>query len=96
MVSILLGLHLPPFLGYLGATERKRSYLEVGPKKENGSTVTNPQARLNADHSFHSCAQAVNGLRQYLRKIRAICRDNAATVRKTEADTVPLCELLAK
>ena len=37
--SILLGLQLSLW-GYLGATERKRSYLEVGPKKENGSTVT--------------------------------------------------------
>ena len=34
MSAILLGLHLPPFLGNLGATERKRSYLEVGPEKE--------------------------------------------------------------
>ena len=61
--------------------------LRGGTEKRNGSTVTNPQARLNADHSFHSCAQAVNGLRQYLRKIRAICRDNSATMRKTSADT---------
>ena len=30
---------------------------------------------------------AVRALRQYLRKTRAICRDNAATARKTEADT---------
>ena len=34
MSAILLGLHLPPVGGYLGATERKRSYLEVGPEKE--------------------------------------------------------------
>ena len=31
-----------------------------------------------------------------LRKTRAICRDNAATMRKTRVDTVPLCELLTK
>ena len=30
------------------------------------------------------------------RKTRAICRDNAATTQKTEADTVPICELLTK
>ena len=35
-----LGTPSSALLGYLGATERKRSYLEVGPKKENGSTVT--------------------------------------------------------
>ena len=34
-----LGTPSSALLGYLGATERKRSYLEVGPKKENGSTV---------------------------------------------------------
>ena len=31
-----------------------------------------------------------------LRKTSAICRDNAAAAQKTEADTVPLCELLTK
>ena len=34
-----LGTPSSALFGSLGATERKRSYLEVGPKKENGSTV---------------------------------------------------------
>ena len=68
-------------LGYLGATERKRSYLEVGPKKERQyryQLIGRKAPFLSLGH-----AQAVNGLRQYLRKTRAICRDNAAATRKT-------------
>ena len=42
--STLLGSSPFPFWGYLGATERKRSYLEVGPKK--GTAVPLPAHRL--------------------------------------------------
>ena len=96
MVSILLGLHLPPFWGYLGATERKRSYLEVGPKK--GTAVPLPIHRLGLTPPipFTAALKPLEFCYTQLRKTHAICRDSAATMRKTLTDTVPLCELPMK
>ena len=74
-------------LGYLGATERKRSYLEVGPKK--GTAVPLPSDRLGLTPTipFTAALKPLTVCYTQLRKTRAICRDYAATMRKTSADT---------
>ena len=82
-----MGLHLPPFLGNVGATERKRSYLEVGPKK--GTAVPLPIHRLGLTPPipFTAALKPLELCYTQLRKTRAICRDNAAATRETSADT---------
>ena len=93
MSAILLGLQLS-LLGYLGATERKRSYIEVGPKK--GTAVPLPVRRPQSAIPFPAALKPLALCYTQLRKTSAICRDYAATTRETKADTVPLCELLMK
>ena len=78
-------------------TERLcRSYLCSGPKK--GTAVPLPPRRLGLTPTipFTAALKPLELCYTQLRKTSAICRDNAATMRKTSADTVPLCELLTK
>ena len=90
-----LGTPSSALLGIPRRTERlHRSYLCSGPKK--GTAVPLPAHRPQSAIPFTATLKPLKLCYTQLRKTSAICRDNAATARKTEADTVPLCELLTK